>query len=310
MDDLLGLDTWGTDLILAVQSISNDTLDSFFLAITELGNAEAFLVIMALVYWSINRQWGLRLTVLAMLSTWTNEFFKVIFRLPRPNPAIVRQLVHEQTYGFPSGHAQTGAVIVWGYLAAKVRKGWFTALAVLLIFLIGFSRVYLGVHYPQDVLAGWILGSLILVIWLHYEESLAAWWKQLEVRSQVMVIIAGISAMLFLMPTDATGHYPNETAATLAGTLLGVGIGTILENKMVQFRVDGSVGRRLLRYLVGIIFVGSIYVAGSLLPEFEPWALDIVVRVTRYSLVGLTVAWLAPLLFIRLRLADSDLNLS
>jgi membrane-associated phospholipid phosphatase len=310
MDQLLGLHTWGTDLILAIQSFSNGALDAFFLAITWLGNREAYLVILTLLYWCINRSWGIRLLVQVMLSSWCNEALKSLFDLPRPDPTRVRQLVSESSFGFPSNHAQTGAVIVWGYLAAKVRRGWFTALAILLIFLISLSRLYVGIHFPQDVLGGWFLGLVILLLWLRFEDRLAAWWHSLPAGRQALVAIIGPLALMLLTPADSASRYPNETGATLAGILMGAGLGSILEARTVRFRVDGSPGRRALRYLVGIVLVGALYFGGSALPDLHPWGLDVALRLLRYGLVGLTAIWLAPWLFVKLRLADSDLGVS
>lgn len=306
MEQLLGLQTWGTDLILQVQSLSSGFLDSFFRAVTRLGNAEAYLVILALIYWCVNRRWGLHLLVLAMLSTWVNETVKALLKLPRPDPLRVRRLVEETSYGFPSNHAQTGAVVMWGYLAAKVRRGWFTALAVVIALLISLSRIYLGVHFPQDVIGGWILGILILLLWLRFEDRLAAWWGGLTPGRQVAVAIAGPLALLLLTPADSFGRYPNQMAGTLAGILMGTGLGSILEQQTVRFRVEGPVGQRVLRYLVGIVLIGLIYVGGSLLPDLQPWALDSAVRVLRYALVALVTVWLAPWLFVKLHLASSE----
>jgi membrane-associated phospholipid phosphatase len=308
MEQLLGLQTWGTDLIIAVQSVSSGLLDTFFKAITWLGNREAYLVILTLIYWCVNRSWGARLLVLTMLSSWINEALKSLFDLPRPDPTRVRQLVSEASFGFPSNHAQTGGVIIWGYLAAKVKRTWFSVLAVAMIILIGLSRIYLGIHFPQDVIGGWILGIVILLVWLRFEDRLAAWWHGLSAQRQGLVAVAGPLALMLLTPADSFSRYPNETGATLAGILMGAGLGTILENRTVRFRVDGSIGRRLLRYLVGIVLVGALYFGGALLPELHPWGLDIALRVLRYALVGLTAVWLAPWIFVKLRLADSDLN--
>ncbi len=308
MEQLFGLQTWGTDLILAIQAFSSGALDTFFLAVTWLGNRDAYLVILTLLYWCINRRWGARLLVLAMLSSWLNEAVKSLFDLPRPDPTRVRRLVSESSFGFPSNHAQTGAVIVWGYLAAKVRRPWFTALAVVLIFLIGLSRLYVGIHFPQDVIGGWLLGIVILLLWLRFEDRMAAWWHSLPVRRQALVAIAGPLVLMFLTPADSFNRYPNETGATLAGILIGAGLGTILEARTVQFRVDGPLGRRALRYLVGIVLVGALYFGGSMLPDLHPWGLDIALRLLRYGLVGLTAVWLAPWVFVKLRLAESDLR--
>ncbi len=225
MEQFLGLQTWGTDLILWVQQISSSPLDAFFRVITLLGNPEAYLIILTLIYWCVNKRWGIRLLVLAMLSSWVNEAIKSLLRLPRPDPTRVRQLVTETSFGFPSNHAQTGGVIIWGYLAAMVRRSWFTVISVIMALLIGLSRVYLGIHFPQDVIGGWLLGLVILFIWLRFEDRLASWWQRQSVRRQVGVAVLGPLALMLLLPPDRAGHYPNELGGTLAGILIGAGSG-------------------------------------------------------------------------------------
>jgi membrane-associated phospholipid phosphatase len=306
MEQLLGLQTWGTDLILWLQQFSSAPLDAFFKAVTWLGTPPAYLVILTLLYWCVDKRWGIRLLVLAMLSSWVNEVIKSLLRLPRPDPTRVRQLVTEPTYGLPSNHAQTGGVIIWGYLAAKIRKGWFTAIAVVMALLIGLSRPYLGIHFPQDVLVGWLLGIVILAIWLHLEDRLVAWWQRQSTSRQVIVSVLGPLALLLLMPPDKLGHYPNEAGGTFSGMLLGAGLGSILESHAVHFRADGVWWRRLLRYLLGLVLVGAIYAAGSSIPELNPWALDVAVRLARYALLAFIAIGIAPWLFVKLHLADSD----
>lgn len=307
MEQLLGLQTWGTDLILWVQSWGSSFLDGFFRAITWLGNLEAYLVIVPFLYWCVNRQWGQRLLFLVVVSTWINEILKNLLALPRPDPNTVRWVVEQEGYGFPSNHAQTGAVIVWGYLAAKVRRWWFTLLAVAIIVLLGLSRAYLGVHFPQDVMGGWLLGLVLLALALRYETRIVAWWHGFSTRGQVAATVALPVLVLFTVPRDVATHYPTESATILSGILLGAGLGTILEARLVRFRVEGSIGRRLLRYVVGMLVVGVVYVPDLLLPEWEPWLLEVVVSILLYGLVGLATIWLAPWLFVKMRLAESDL---
>lgn len=297
MPYLSALETFGTQLILALQAWSSPGLDAFFKAVTFLGNREGYLVLLTLCYWCINPRWGLRLLVLVMLSSAFNETLKSLLDLPRPDPAVVRQMVQESSFGFPSNHAQTGAVIVWGFLASRVRRPWFSALALAMIVLIGVSRVYLGIHFPHDVVGGWLLGAATLLLWLRYEESLAAWWHRQPAGRQVLVSVAAPLAMLLLMPADSSNAYPNETGATLAGILMGAGLGAILMHRNGGFDVQASWPRSALRYLIGILLVGGLYVAGGLLPEFSPWALDIAIRIARYALIGLVAVWLAPRVF-------------
>jgi membrane-associated phospholipid phosphatase len=307
MEDLLGLDTWGLSFVEWVQSWGGGVLDVLAEAVTFLGDEEAYLILLPLLYWSIDKRLGRRLFLLAMFSTWGNVVLKNAFALPRPtSPGIVPK-VEELGYGFPSNHAQTGAVAVWGYLAAFVRRRWFFAVAALLAVIIGMSRIYLGVHFPQDVIAGWILGAVVLAVTFRYQEPIAVRLRSLSLRGQMAA--AGATALLVLVsvPADRMGRYPAETAGTLSGILLGAGIGIVLERRSVGFRTDGAVTIRAGRYLVGIILVAGIYLSGAAIPELDPWALDIAIRIIRYGAVGLAAMWLAPWVFVRTGLAEGSL---
>lgn len=86
--------------------------------------------------------------------------------IQRPRPDLVPHAVEVYTHGFPSGHAMLAAVtyLTLGALLARLEsrrrtKGYLLAVAVLITLLVGVSRVYLGVHWPSDVLAGWCLGA-------------------------------------------------------------------------------------------------------------------------------------------------------
>ncbi len=306
MDQLLNLQTWGIDFILWIQSFSSPLLDRVFLAITWLGTIYGYMVILPLIYWSIDRRVGRRLFFVIMSSVAISTFLKNLFRVPRPDPTVVRQPAPETSFSFPSDHAQTGGVVFWGYLAAKVRRGWFTALAALMAILLGLSRIYLGVHTPQDVLAGWLVGLVVLWTALKLEPVFVRRWPQLTLGQQVAMAILLPLLPLLLLPSDENGHYPGEMAGRLAGILMGAALGSIIEDRTVRFSVAGPWWRRLLRYALGIAIVLGVYLAGSLIPDLSPWTLDTAVRVVRYAVLGLVAFWLVPWLFVKLRLADSD----
>ena len=105
---------------------------------------------------------GLRIAVILSVSDSLNTFFKFVFHQARPGcfSENVRPIHAEASYGLPSGHAQH-AMAVWGTIGAYGR-GNLRFLMTALIFLIGFSRIVLAVHFPTDVLVGWLIGGLIL----------------------------------------------------------------------------------------------------------------------------------------------------
>jgi len=121
--------------------------------LTMLGNEEFYFLVMPVLYWSINSVLGIRIAILLLLSNAVGNIFKLIFHCPRPywiSPQ-VQAFSAETTFGFPSGHALNAAAI-WGYLAYVAKARLLRSLLLLLVFLIGFSRIILGMHFISDVI--------------------------------------------------------------------------------------------------------------------------------------------------------------
>ncbi len=149
-------------------------LTTTMLAISLLGNQVLFVASAGIVVFLVARKrWADmgRYLVLVAGQELINNLFKILVARPRPDNL---PLAHETSYSFPSGHSMA-AVVFYGALAIWLRRknyggryanwGWFV-LAALLALLIGISRVYLGVHYPSDVLAGFLVGTVWLLIFL------------------------------------------------------------------------------------------------------------------------------------------------
>ena len=180
------------DLIRALQGLGG-WLTSPMLFFTFLGTEEFYMLILPLVFWCINRTLGIELVTLLLASTGLNELAKGLLKLPRPfwiEPKLA--LSTETSFGLPSGHAQN-AMVLWGYLATVLRSPW-RWLCVLLIFLISLSRLYLGVHFPGDVLVGWALGLLVLggFLWLkpRLTPRLSAWSLGKHILAAILVSAA------------------------------------------------------------------------------------------------------------------------
>lgn len=146
------------------------------LAVTALGYEEFFILLLPTLYWCIDQMVGLRLGIILMMANVSNTFFKFLFNNPRPYwiSDDVRVYSYESSFGLPSGHAQIAAS-VWGWLAFEVKKRWFTLVALGLIFLIGVSRLYLGVHFASDVLLGWFLGALLVFGFATWHQQFGQW---------------------------------------------------------------------------------------------------------------------------------------
>ena len=281
-------------------------LNYYFLFAAFLGQEEFFLIAPPAIYWLYDKKLGRRLVYLLMLGAWTNEAFKNLFRLPRPSVEIA--LVEEVGYGLPSGHAQVG-VMLWGYAGWKLRHTvrWLPALLLWVIASISFSRLYLGVHYPADVLTGLLLGALLLWGLLSVEPWLTRWYGE-RTPGQIVALAAGLSILaLVLLPTGGRA-WPVEIAATEAGLIFGVLVGLDMEKRWVRFSVTGSAAQKIGRYLLGLLLL--IFVWAGLRALFGlidgGHLVESGLRVVRYALIGFTVTWWAPALFVRLGLARTE----
>ena len=299
---------WGADVIVWVQSLSTPWLDTLFEILTFLGNEEFHLILLPLVYWCIHRRTGASLGYLCLSSAWINSFVKHLFKIPRPGvlDSQVTALTEETSPSFPSGHAQ-GTLVNWGYLAYRFRNPVFWVVAILVILGVGLSRIVLGVHFPQDILGGWLIGLVVLVLYIWLEPPVARWLSGQRTAIQVILAVGVPIILIFLHPSDMDGLYPAEGAVTCMSAMAGFGLGLIMERKWVRFSADGTLVRRGLRFLLGMGVAAVFYLGPRLiLPEEMAHGLESGARFVRYSLVGWIVALLCPWLFVVLRLAEKE----
>jgi membrane-associated phospholipid phosphatase len=295
-----------------------------------LGRQEFYLMIMPLLYWCIDTTLGMRIGAMILLTNWTNVVFKLAFHLPRPYWLDRRVVAYssETSFGMPSGHAQDTAAI-WGLFAASQKKRWLTSLAVLVMVVVGLSRIYLGVHFTSDVLVGWTLGLCLLFIYLKIEKPAAAWLAgrppltlaTLSLASSLLVMAVPLAIILLLrswqLPPDwvrnaaaaapgtAISPFNLSDPVSLGGIWLGITLGAAVAHSMLGgFQAAGQPSQKLWRYLVGIAGVFLIWSGlGKIFPHSED-LVGLVLRYTRYALVGLWISLLAPLMFRRLGLAE------
>ncbi len=288
---------WGLELIRTIQLVHGPTLDAIFKAITILGEEEFFIMLLPLVFWCVDFAVGARLAFAFLLSAYANTGLKYLFAHPRPfelDPAV--KLHDAEGYGLPSGHSQS-AVVVWGTIAAGFRKAWLWVVAILLMVLMGFSRIYLGVHFPTDVLGGWAVGAVFLAAYLALEPRFTAWLKQAGLAVQLALAVFVPLALLLLHPTKDTG--------SSMAVLMGMGAGVALTRQVAPFSADGPLWQRAVRFLVGVVGLLVLYVGLTRVFPAEGESLYFVMRVVRYALVGLWVGLGAPWVFRKLRLTSN-----
>lgn len=158
----------------AIQSaffaVRNETLNGLIAAFTHIGDTKSIVILclILLVVPQTRKRYGIPVSIVALVASSFNHFIKGIIQRPRPD--VTMHLIEQGGWSFPSGHSIT-SMVVFGLLIWIVRRNvenrkaanFLTALLAIPWFGIGLSRIYVGVHYPTDVLAGWCLGIAILL---------------------------------------------------------------------------------------------------------------------------------------------------
>ncbi|MCX6036205.1 MAG: phosphatase PAP2 family protein [Chloroflexi bacterium] len=290
------------------------------------GTENFFLLLLPALYWCMEAGIGLRVGIILLLSTSVNDALKMAFHGPRPywySTDVIGYAI-ETSFGVPSGHAQI-AVGVWGMLAASLRKWWGWLIAILIILLIGISRLYLGVHFPHDVILGWLIGALLMWLVLHFWKPVTAWLKKMSLGQQILasflgslvLILFSLIPFLYLVianwqPPQAWAGYAINTvsmsgAFTTAGTLFGLLAGLAWFNRQGGFDANGPIWKRILRYVLGVVGVLVLYLGlkvlfGLIVPDTEA-VFPYILRYIRYVLVGAWISSGAPWFFVKLKLA-------
>ncbi|MCJ7624961.1 MAG: phosphatase PAP2 family protein, partial [Anaerolineaceae bacterium] len=190
------------DIIQFLQSIG-PWFERIMGLITRLGDEEFYMLIMPLIYWSVDATLGFRIGAMLLFNNSMVNAVKIVFHTPRPYWLFsgengVRALTSETSFGFPSGHSSIAAAI-WGLFATSIRRRWVSILGIIFIFLIGFSRIVLGVHFISDVLGGWLLGAILLFIFIKLEKPVTRWLSRLDLKQKIFM--SAFSSLLLLLPT-------------------------------------------------------------------------------------------------------------
>ena len=288
---------------------------------------EFFMLVVPILYWCLDSAVGMRVGVVVMMSSSVVDFTKMACQLARPYWIFpkVHAYALETSFGLPSGHTQK-AVAVWATLATSFKKKWLWIVSIFMIIMIALSRIYLGVHFLSDILAGLVISILFLVLYMKFEAPVARWAKK-----QPLWIIALASLAVSLAPILISAAIRNANAGwqvpagwlvtdidpfnlegilTLNGTLFGMLLGYAWIKRAGGFKVPGTPVQLVLRYVLGVAGVFIIrYGLKFIFPE-SPDFFGYTLRFIRYGLIGLWVTGVAPIIFIKLKLSQRERPLS
>jgi membrane-associated phospholipid phosphatase len=258
------------------------------------GSEYFFVAIIAIGYWAVDKNSSKKAALLLLFSSITNYWLKITIRNPRPLPSNWLPGITASNYSLPSGHAQNSTTF-WGWFGMKTEAKWKKVLYIGIIFLVGLSRIYMGVHWLVDVIVGWITGFVLLFLIRKLGNNKRYSLVDSESFNTGLVLFGLVATIL----TEAfsslrlTGLEANFGA--IGGLMIGMGIGFTLEKRYIDFEIcpDHSLWKLLLRVGFGLFLVFLVMIGlSSILPSEVYWLSSI-----RYALVALMALFVWPYVF-------------
>lgn len=164
----------GLDIVMWFQDYGNQFLDLLAKMLHFCGSPVTLLLVVPILYWKVNRTFAWQFLVALLLSMLSVTIVKELVQAPRPHlayPSNVQGLVTQNGYGFPSGHVIT-AVMLSIVIGRWINQQWMWVVGIVYVMMVGWARMYAGVHYPQDVMGGLLIGIIIGTI---YHTLLKRW---------------------------------------------------------------------------------------------------------------------------------------
>ncbi|ONI44687.1 hypothetical protein AN641_06235 [Candidatus Epulonipiscioides gigas] len=265
------------EILQFLESIRNPFLN--MLVETGTFSAEIFFLgsIIVTFYWCINKEFAYKLSFFVLFNALLTSCMKDLVRKPRPfELGIVKPLRVETApgYSFPSGHTST-AVSFWGGAYCIIKKKSVLIFAILMSLIVGFTRIYLGVHFPIDVIGGFLLGIISIISGNFILKT-----------NKLLLFSAGLAAVLALILPAS------EDIVMATSSLFGLIGGVMLEKKYINFEVRTTLKKQIFKLIIGIIGTAIIYFGLELIMLDTKFTISI-----KYMLLFWYITFGAPSIF-------------
>lgn len=308
------------DMLRAIAAIRNPILDFIFSVITMLGEETFFLAFAIAIFWCVNKREGYFVLITGLFGTVMNQALKLIFRIPRPwviDPSfdVIDSAIEEASgYSFPSGHTQNTAGTLGAIAAFNSKRKPLVITLLVIILLVGFSRMYLGVHTLLDVGVSLVLATALVFLLRPVFVSDKYFDKLMPVVSVIGVLIT-VAHFIFvnLISSDPTLDPGNlasglKNAATLLGATLALLPVYFFDIFYLKFDTRAPWYAQILKLAIGL---GGVLLLKSALssPLTALFGNETVARAVRYFIVVVFAGMLWPMtfkLFARMKIAALD----
>lgn len=298
----------GLDMVLWLQDLRFGLLDFIIKILDFAGEELVYIAVFGLIYWIYNKKMGLRMFVALLVISIATFFAKDVFGRLRPyqiSDAVV-PLFDERGFGIPSGHTSI-TLVVWGYLAWCLRRPAVTIAVVIYVILQAISRMIAGVHYPQSVIGGILLGIVVLAVYILLSERFAVRWSGWSIMIKALLTLAAsiLLSLLVMLSLDDSVRW--EDYLTMAGLLLGTGLAVIFESQVVHFAPHSDKSRQIIQYVLGIIIAVAVLfgLKFAFAAITETGTLAGILRVIRYGTLAFVALGLWPYISVQVGLMQS-----
>ncbi len=292
------------EFLYLLEKIRVPVLNEILLAITALGEETAFLMIGLIVFWCVGKRQGYYLMTVGLSGTVFSQLMKIVCRVPRPwvqdSNFTILEAAREAAsgYSFPSGHTQT-AVGTFGSIAAFTRRKWIVAACVTLAVLVAFSRMYIGVHTPADVLVGALLSVVLIAVF--YPLMLGK--KDRTYAGLILLTVFSVAYLLYMetatFPADIDLHN-YESAMKNAYTLIGCSTALLIvypvEKRYISYSEKAIWWGQILKVALGLLAVLAVK-EGLRSPLELLFNGHLAARAVRYFLIVIVAGIVWPLTF-------------
>ena len=293
------------DILYFLESIRIPGLNEFMLAITYLGDEIAFLVVALILFWCVDKRQGYYVLCVGFFGTLANQFLKITCRVPRPwvqDPefTILEQAREAATgYSFPSGHTQS-SVGTFGAIAYTTKNRVVRRLCIAVAVLVPFSRMYIGVHFPTDVLVAAAMAIALIVVMKPLVFGNDGKYIPVIFGAGVALSLAFLAYVeLFPFPADIDPHNMEsavKNAYTLLGCLLGLLLAYYVDETKLRFPVKAVWWAQALKTGLGLGIV-LLVKEGSKAPLEALFGGHMLARGVRYFLVVVVAGIVWPMTF-------------
>lgn len=253
------------------QSVPNAVSD-FFMSITAMGESIFSVTFMAIVYWCINKKYGELIILSCTFGYLVNQLMKLVFCIYRPWILDSRIVPYNKAipgaygYSFPSGHTAR-ITLNFGSAALCFKSKIFRVFCVLIILLVAFSRNFLGVHTLQDVVVGFIISFLIILLLKYFLDKFDLQNNKLiDGIFTTFLVITGLVVLYYIK----VKNYPMDYAAgqllvdplqmqkgvfKASGLVIGCALGGFIERHYINFEISENNFKRLIDGIIGFIAI-------------------------------------------------------